>query len=509
MKTLTLTIALSIIGLTPTIKSQTISTFAGNGNANYSGDGAQATNAEINNPTGIAFDASGNLYLSDYNNNRIRKVDAQGVITTFAGNGTFGYSGDGGQAVNASLALPSTLVFDASGNAYIVDAGNNCIRKISSSGVITTVVGNGIAGYTGDGGLANMATLNFPCGIVFDQAGNMYIADRNNNAIRKVTTSGVISTFAGTGLGGFGGDGGAASSALLSHPNGVDFDKFGNLFIADKYNNRIRKVNTLGIISTVAGIGTPGSTGDGGQASMAEFDSPFGVTFDQAGNYYVSDFNNNKIRKVYPNGIITTYAGNGTGGYSGDNGLANQAQIFNPEKVTLDAMGNVYIPDAVNQRVRKVTCITPEVFITGANSPVCSGNSITLTANGANSYNWSSGGSQSNLVITPTTNNNYTLTGITTEGCVAKSVVSVTVSACTSIEESTTSKTFQVFPNPNKGEFVIHTEEVADLTILNAIGQVVLNRQLKVGVNNFDLSEQAKGVYLLKLKNDTFKIIKE
>ncbi len=511
MKKLTLNfiIALSFIGFTFTTKSQTISTFAGNGNASYSGDGAQATSAEINNPTGIAFDGSGNLYLSDYNNNRIRKVNAQGVITTFAGNGTMGYSGDGGQANNASLSLPSTIVFDAIGNAYVVDAGNNCIRKISTTGVITTVAGNGTSGYTGDGGLATMATLDFPCGIVFDQSGNMYIADRNNNVVRKVSTTGVISTFAGTGVFGFGGDGGTATSALLANPNGVDFDKLGNLYIADKYNNRIRKINSLGIISTVAGIGTSGSTGDGGQASLAEFDNPFGVTFDQAGNYYVSDFNNNKIRKINTSGVISTYVGNGIGGYGGDGGLAHLAQIFNPEKVTFDAMGNLYIPDAVNQRVRKVSCQAPTLTISGASSPICKGNTTTLTASGANNYIWSSGSSQNSSVVSPSANTNYTVTGINANGCVAKSVASITVSICTALNELISSHSFQVYPNPNNGEFTIDTPSETDITIINAIGQVIKQQHLSEGKNTIDFNEQAKGIYFLKTNTKSYKIIKE
>ena len=341
--------------------AQIITTVVGNGTAGYSGDGGQATNAEINNSIGVAFDAYRNMYIADNRYNRIRKIDSAGIITTIVGIGTPGYSGDGGQATIAEIYQPYAIIFDMVGNLYFSDLGNNVIRKVNTAGIITTVAGIGTVGYSGDGGQATAAELNSPNGVEVDAFGNLYIADENNNVVRKVNTVGIITTFAGngfnanTGNGGYSGDGGQATLAELFLPIGLNFDVLGNLFIAEVGNNIIRKVSTTGIISTVAGTGTYGFSGDGGQATNAKLHTPNDMTFDQFGNMYIADASNNRIRKINTGGIIVTIVGNGTNGYSGDGGLAINAKLNTPVWVCLDALDNLYFSDIGNERIRKVT----------------------------------------------------------------------------------------------------------------------------------------------------------
>ncbi len=326
-----------------------ITTAAGNGYNGFSGDGGSATNASLNITAGIAVDSSANIYIADGGNDRVRKV-SNGVITTVAGNGTEGYSGDNGPATSAELGYPVAVAVDTAGNLYVTDFSNQRIR-IVSNGVIATAAGNGDAGYSGDGGPAASASLNFPMGIAAGPAGSVYVADVDNNRIRKVA-NGVIITVAGTGTDGYSGDGGPATSAQLI-PVGIASDSVGNLYIADTDNNCIRKV-AKGVITTVAGTGTQGYSGDGGPAISAQLDGPEGVTVDSAGNLYIADTGNNTIRKV-ANGLITTVAGNAIGGYSGDNGPATSAQLLEPSSVAVDSASNLYIADSSNNRIRKVS----------------------------------------------------------------------------------------------------------------------------------------------------------
>jgi sugar lactone lactonase YvrE len=271
-----------------------------------------------------------------------------------AGNGTGGYSGDGGLATAAQLKGSSGVSFDSEGNIYIADSGNHRIRKVTTAGIISTVAGNGTGGYSGDGGLATAGRLSFPQGITVDSAGNLYIADTFNHRIRKVTTAGIISSIAGNGTSGYSGDGGLATAGQLWFPQGVSIDSAGNLYIADSGNNRIRKVTTAAKISTVAGEGGEGWSSDGEQATVAQLNDPSGVSVDSTGNLYIAERGNNRILKVSTKGKISTVAGNGTTGYSGDGGSATMAQLFKPIAVAADSADNIFITDQGNHRIRKV-----------------------------------------------------------------------------------------------------------------------------------------------------------
>jgi uncharacterized protein (TIGR03437 family) len=346
----------------------TITTVAGNGGVGYSGDNGPATSAQLYDPNGIALDASGILFIADEYNQRVRKVGPDGIITTVAGNGTAGYSGDGGPATGAQLNDPNGIALDASGILYIADTDNSRIRRVGSDGTITTVAGNGTGGYSGDGGLAAKAQLNGPKGISIDATGNLYIADTNNNRVRKVSTAGAITTVAGNGALGYAGDGGPATSAKMAYPYGVTLDKAGYLYITDQGNQRIRKV-TGGTISTIAGS----TFGDGAPAVFGSLNTPNAVAKDKNGNVYVADSFHNSVRKIATDGTIATLAGTGVSGYSGDGGPAVKAQLNRPGGVAVDASGAVYIADSFNSRVRKVATDGTIATIAGTGSSLGDG----------------------------------------------------------------------------------------------------------------------------------------
>lgn len=339
--------------LTLTGSAQTIFTFAGSSSTGYSGDGGPASNARLGLPTGVTMDGNGNLYIADQNEQRIRKVDAFGIITTVAGNGgTGGYSGDGMAATASMLNWPEGVAADKAGNIYIADQYNQRVRKVDVAGIITTIAGAGSIGYSGDGGPATDASLYNPADVGVDTSGNVYFVEQDNHVIRRVSTSGIITTYAGNGTLGYSGDGGPATAAQLNYPQGLAVDTEGNVYIADFYNKRIRKVNTAGIITTVAGNGLGGYTGDGGPATAAGINNPSAVTIDKQGNIYMTDYYNYVVRKVSSAGTINTVAGNGTYGYSGDGGLALAAEFGFTQGITTDTNGYVYVADYSNSRIR-------------------------------------------------------------------------------------------------------------------------------------------------------------
>ncbi len=384
------------------VSGGTITAVAGNGTYGYNGDNIPATSAQINWQAGVAVDASGNLYIAELANNRVRKVSA-GMITTVAGTGPAGYNGDNIPAATAQLSGPSGVAVDAAGNVYIADAGNNRIRKIAG-GAITTVAGNAGFAYGGDTVPATSTSLYGPFAVAVDPAGNLYIADTYNYRLRKVSggmiatlagggeplglsgpassaqldypnavavdpsgnvfiadilqsrifevTNGVIGAAVGNGTDGYSGDSGPAASAELGSPYGIAEDPAGNLYITDFINECIREVSK-GMITTVAGNGASAGSGDNGPAISAGLSGPLGVAADASGDFYITAVGSNTIRKV-TNGIITTVAGNGTQGFGGDGGPATRAELFQPEGVAVDSTGNIYIADTNNNRVRKV-----------------------------------------------------------------------------------------------------------------------------------------------------------
>jgi mucin-19 len=350
-----------------------ISTVAGTGAAGHGGDGGLATSATLNGPIAVAVDSSGNLFIVDSNNHCIRKVSPDGVITTVAGNGVAGFSGDGGVATNARLNFPNSVAVDGSGALFIADTENARVRKVNTNGVIQTIAGTGAQGFSGDGGPAVAAKLFDPAAVAVDGAGSVYIADFSNHRVRKVTPDGLIATIAGTGIAGFSGDTGPATSAQLNGPNDVKLDASGNVFIADYFNNRIRKIGPTGAIGAVAGIGFAFFSGDGGPATAAQLNGPFGVAIGVTGDILIADVNNSRVRQVNAAGIISTLAGDGGLGFNGDGPAFLFAQIYNSADAAMDAAGNLFVADTFNQRIRKVTPAGVVSTIAGTNNTGFSG----------------------------------------------------------------------------------------------------------------------------------------
>ena len=385
----------------------TITTVAGNGISGFSGDGGPAKAALVSFPFGLTVDASGNVLFTDSGNYRVRKIDSHGIITTIAGTGQIGYTGDGGPAIDATFGTSLYGVSaDRQGRIYICDAGNNVVRRIDTAGIITTVAGNGTAGFSGDRGPATQAELNLPYVVLPDTSGNFYISDYTNDRVRKVNAQQIINTVVGNGSSGCTGDGGPATAASIGSPrglllnggnllvagsgcskirtvslttkiinpvagstygydgdgnpflssrfageSGLMLDKSGDVVTVDRANDRIRVLNNSSqLVSTIAG----GYTGDGGKGTAASMNLPQGINFDGAGNLYIADTYNNRIRKLTPGGTISTFAGNGISGYSGDGGLATAANLIEPAAVAADSQGNVYFSDQYGFTLRQV-----------------------------------------------------------------------------------------------------------------------------------------------------------
>ncbi len=363
----------------------TIATIAGSSTTSgFGGDGGAATAAMLNLPSGVATDRAGNIYVADNSNNRIRKITPSGIISTFAGTGSAGLSGDGSAATAAQLNNPQKVKVDATGNVYIADYGNHRIRKVNTSGVISTVAGS-TAGFSGDGGRATAAKLNGPNDVAIDGSGNLYISDYSNSRVRKVSTSGTISTFAG---GSSGLDGGPATAAFLNGTNAVAADRNGNVFIAEALSSRIRKVNTSGTISTYVGNGTSGYDGDGGLATATRIEHATSLFVDSNLNLYFTDAANYRVRKVTPEGYISCIAGSSSG-FSGDGGTATAALFNAPNSVWLDSAGNMFITDLYNNRVRKVNAGPPPISTISGAGLVESTRTIMLTNSVGGGY-WTS-----------------------------------------------------------------------------------------------------------------------
>ena len=335
-----------------------IETLAGTGEATYGGDGGPASQASFRFPRGVAADTSGNIYIADSRDHRIRLIDSNGMITTLAGTGQSGYDGDGGPATLARLDHPEGVAVDGAGNVYIADSANHRVRKIDTAGMISTLAGTGERGYGGDDGPAVEARLSFPAGVAVDAEGNVYVADSWNHRVRRIDPGGLITTLAGRGYRGYIGNGGPAAQAALANPTGLSVDSQGNVYVADTWNHRVRRIDGSGVISTFAGSGRDGDGGDGRGALAASVGYPTAVAVGPGGTVYVITYSfetaNRRLRWIDREGLIEAFAGTGAEGYGGDRGPAVDAWLAYPMGVAADADGHIYIADAHNARIRVV-----------------------------------------------------------------------------------------------------------------------------------------------------------
>ncbi len=423
-----------------------ITTIAGNGAYGYSGDGGLAIAASFDYPQGVGVDVAGNIYIADRYNSRIRVISGTtGIINTYAGNGVFGLTGLGGTATAASIRYPDAIFVDEAGDVHFTDWYNDmamCVHHHSGGDTLDGDCGDGHQGHTGDGGDAHSCTMEIPAAICLDHAGNKYIADYGNNCIRRVDAiTNVVTTIAnGTGAYGYTGDGGLAMTATFQHPSGIFLDNSsdGLLYVSDYGNNVIRVINLgTGTIRTAVGNGIAGYIGDGGLAMTAELRSPSSIFIDNSHNIFIADEGNNVIRKYNTlSGTITTVAGNGTSGFSGDGSLAITAQLNAPSGVAVDASGNLYIADMSNSRIRKVTY--PSI-------------STTNTANIISANNVS------------------------------------------------------VYPNPSKGGITIDATSTinGNIELLNVVGEKVYNSTINDTHTTFNVNNLANGIYILNIKSAT------
>ena len=513
-------LSLFIISIPGKSDAQIITTIAGTGTAGYSGDGGAATMAKLNVNNYTTFDDAGNMYITDAYNYRIRQVGTDGIISTYAGTGVSGFTPDGFPATASGVSEPFGITTDTHNNIFFADFAQKRIRKIDPSGIMTTVAGTGVGGITGDGGPATDAELFGPGGIAVAPTGEIYISDANS--IRKIDASGIITTIAGAGITyGFSGDGGPATAALVENPAQIAIDGAGNILFADVSNCRIRKIDGTGTITTIAGSGAFGVTsglggfsGDGGPATNALLNMSTGVAVDDAGNIYISDYYNHRIRKVDGTSTITTIAGSGTtgpggGGYSGDSGPATSALLKQPYTISISCAGNVYISDRSNNCVRVVSYDQPPVFTLGASQhmTVCKNAAAVSTdtllaitdADAGQAETWSlvvpaahgtatgaySGTSTGSSVLpvglsyTPTpgyTGNDSFAVQVTDCGYVAGyTVVYVTVEDCSLSAPLTSAATgLQVWPNPASGtvevNLALNTAEAIHVSLTNLLG---------------------------------------
>lgn len=515
------------------LKGQIITTIAGTGVSGYSGDAGPATAATIHNPYGIAVDHSGNTYFVDYGNHVVRKIDASGVITTIAGTGANGYNGDGIAATSALLNYPFGIATDLVGNIYVADGSNNRIRKIDPSGMISTVAGTGVVGFSGDGGPATLAKISNMYCMAVDAGGNIFFTGNGAGRIRKINSAGYITTIAGNGINGFAGDGGPATAAEFSNEMGIATDAAGNVYVADRQNHRIRKINSSGIISTFAGTGTAAYSGDGGQATAATLSLPGYVITDRLGNVYISEVNNKTIRKVNTSGIISTIAGIGTAGFSGDGCAAIAAQLNSPAGIAVDSMFNLFISDNANNRIRKVIANTAPHFSLGPvyslNACADSDNVIDAALPAANNYTgltetWSVAKPALHGVVTGTFTATSTGTAVTPSGLiytpfpmyVGNDTFKIKVTDCSSKPDTITiiaaitdcrrlstpivdpTSAIVAFPNPVKDILnVASGKTIEKVHITNMMGMQVLSQVYQSNKVQVDLSSLPAGVYFV------------
>lgn len=496
---------LFIILLLPILsKGQIISTMAGTGSAAFSGDNGPAIAAGLSNPTYGAFDNNGNYYFADATANRIRKISPLGVITTVAGNGTGAYTGDGSIATATGINRPHSVKLDTSGNLYIVQYTNNVVRKVNmSTGIITTIAGNGTGAFGGDSGPATAASIWDPQDVAIDKWGNVYIADMYNYRVRKVDMTGTITTVAGTGTMACGPDGGLATSTDIAFPTGLAVDDTGNLYIADasSFSCRVRKVNTAGIITTVAGNGGSTYVGDGIPATNAPI-TPVMIALDKFNNLFISDRYNHRAYKVdVMTGVLYNVAGNGIAGDGGDGGLATSASLYTPTGVALDACGNLYIPTigditipGTGHRIRKVTFnppTTPTITVTGVTSATIGATvTVNATVSGAGSGYSIKWFKNSTLFSTTTVPTTTYVKGVGTDIITARVVPASAYITC---YDSVTSEghsivgvpvgiplapvgDFVIYPNPAHDAFVVSSGGgvLTSVSITNLLGQEVV-----------------------------------
>ena len=362
-----------LLSLSAPADAQVISTVAGDGTSGYTGDGGFAVSAKLDHPDAVKFDPQGNMYIADEHNNAIRKINTSGVITTIAGNGTADAYGRGGLATAAHLFRPVDLVFDKSGNLYIAEDGNNMISKIATNGLITTFAGNGVNGNAGDSVAATTAQLRNPIGLVFDGIGNLYFSSNGSGTIRKIDTAGYITTIAGTvGVLGNSGDGGPATAAQLGLTGYLAFGPNKDLYIPDYLKHVVRKIDSFGVITTIAGNGAMGTAGDGAPATAANIASPFAVFFSYKNDIYISDRYEDVIRKIdAATGMISTFCGTGVAGFDGDGDIPTSTQFNTDLHLSdSDAAGNYYIADPMNNRVRKIGYHTTGVKQVSNDEPI-------------------------------------------------------------------------------------------------------------------------------------------
>ncbi|MCW3122136.1 MAG: repeat containing protein [Flavipsychrobacter sp.] len=519
------------------LQAQTISTFAGTGVSGSTGDGGSATLARLNTPNGIAVDGAGNVYFTDVNNHKVRKISTSGIITTIAGTGVSGYNGDGIAATAAQLQNPFDLAIDKSGDLYIGDVNANRVRKISG-GIISTVAGDGVAAWSGDGGQATAARLSGPGSVMLDGTGNLYIVDGGNHRVRKVNSAGIISTVAGNGMSSYTGDGVPATNAGMRYPGYICMDAAGDLYISDNGTHRIRKVDAAGYIATVAGNGVGAFGGDGGPATAASIHYPSGIAFDATGNLYICDISNQRIRKVSTSGIISTFSGTGVAVSGGDGGPVASASYNDPSDLYFDACNKIYIVEQSANKIRKVAYNNRTPFFSAGPSStiaVCK-NGTDITINGklttedtdlCDPIKWTlidtcSHGTLSGFGVTASsTGGAISPSGLSytpTSGYVGKDTFSVKVS------DGSISDTMQVYvtitdcalgqpiinagacpvtvyPNPGNGKINVHlsstANESATISITNIMGRKVKEFSINPDENKGLILGVPKGLYIL------------